>query len=185
MGNSSISDAHRAVPVPVCSFPNQRETADSVKQASQLCPIAHVRFHFLGNPEPLRKSNAISQCPCTVGCPPACVSFLWCPSTLQCPSTHPGSPVAVRTLLVSACARSTLFFARPAPLVGFRPLFLWMVMQGMFPPHRIRAGPVCPTDSGSRNIRLPQLAHRAWCPVSRIFPCWHRRAPARSRCRSL
>ena len=49
-------------PDAVCSFPYQWEAANPVKQASQLCAIAHVRLHFLCNPEPLRQRNGIPKC---------------------------------------------------------------------------------------------------------------------------
>lgn len=111
--------------------------------------------------------------------------FLWCPSTLQCPSIHPGSPATAHILSVSACGQSILFSSQQVPPAGSRPLILWTEVLGMCHLRHIPAAPGCPMDSGSRSIRLPQPAHRAWCPASRIFPYWRRRGPVHCRCRSL
>lgn len=135
------------------------------------------------------RTTAVTRCcfpvPCIVGYPQACASCPWCPPTPRYPSSRPGSLAGVHTLSVSACERSILFFARQALPAGSRRLFLWTGVQETHHLRRIPAAPACPMDSGSRSIRLPQPAHRAWCPASRISPCWHRHEPVRFRFRSL
>lgn len=106
--------------------------------------------------------------PYNAGCLPPCAFSLWCPSTLQCPSIHPGSPATAHILSVSACGQSILFSVQQVPPAGSRPLILWTEVLGMC---HLRHIPAAPTLNSPYQKAVELVFQRdSCCFIHRSFP---------------